>query len=161
MAEELGELKLVTDDAPELCRPGGSASNAAVSRLTVMDDPEVYVFAPDGGYPNSRLPLLVYRGGLPPDATFMEHTFAENGWYPRRQVGADRVRGLAVFEGLCRLGMGKRSRSRLDGAGLYVEHRMGVHSTSSSFGRRSGALIWRMGSRRPADRAPVLQMPFA
>lgn len=45
-----------------------------------MDDQQAHVFPPDGGYPNSPLPLVVYRRALPPDPAAMEDAFAENGW---------------------------------------------------------------------------------
>jgi uncharacterized protein YjlB len=45
-----------------------------------MTQPETYRFADDGRFPNSRLPLLVYRGVLPAEAAVMERTFAANGW---------------------------------------------------------------------------------
>ena len=43
--------------------------------------PEEHRFADDGaGFPNSPLPLLVYRNALPPDPAAMERAFAANGW---------------------------------------------------------------------------------
>jgi uncharacterized protein YjlB len=45
-----------------------------------MSDAETYRFADDGRFPNSALPLLVYRGALPPDPAAMERAFAANGW---------------------------------------------------------------------------------
>ena len=45
-----------------------------------MLKPEQHVLAAEGGFPNSRLPLLVHRGALPPDAAAMENAFAVNGW---------------------------------------------------------------------------------
>ena len=45
-----------------------------------MIAPETYHFADDGRFPNSALPLLVYRGALPPDPAAMEQIFAGNGW---------------------------------------------------------------------------------
>lgn len=45
-----------------------------------MQDPETYRFADDGRFPNSRLPLLVYRGALPADPAAMEERFEQNGW---------------------------------------------------------------------------------
>ena len=43
--------------------------------------PEEHRFDDDGhGFPNSALPLLVYRGALPPDPVAMERAFAANGW---------------------------------------------------------------------------------
>lgn len=46
-----------------------------------MTDPETHRFADDGNcFPNSALPLLVYRRALPPDPAAMERAFAANGW---------------------------------------------------------------------------------
>ena len=52
-----------------------------------MTGPETHVFADDGTIPNSRLPLLVYRGGLPADADAIERAFAANRWPPRWRSG--------------------------------------------------------------------------
>jgi uncharacterized protein YjlB len=41
---------------------------------------ETYRFADDGGFPNSALPLIVYRAALPADPAIMERTFAANDW---------------------------------------------------------------------------------
>ena len=44
-------------------------------------DPETHVFADDGVFPNSRLPVLIYRGVLEtPDAAVFEQMFEANGW---------------------------------------------------------------------------------
>ena len=44
-------------------------------------DPETHLFADDGVFPNSRLPVLIYRGVLEvPDATVIEQMFETNGW---------------------------------------------------------------------------------
>ncbi len=45
-----------------------------------MTPPETYHFSDDGRFPNSPLPLLVYRGAIPADARAMERTFRVNGW---------------------------------------------------------------------------------
>jgi uncharacterized protein YjlB len=45
-----------------------------------MTEPESFTFPDDGRFPNSVLPLLVYRQALPADASEMEETFARNGW---------------------------------------------------------------------------------
>ncbi len=46
-----------------------------------MSAPEAHRFDDGGGgFPNSALPLLVYRGALPPDPAAMERAFAANGW---------------------------------------------------------------------------------
>lgn len=45
-------------------------------------EPERFFFADDGRIPNSPLPLLVYRGALPPGsgAAAFERRFAAHGW---------------------------------------------------------------------------------
>jgi uncharacterized protein YjlB len=45
-----------------------------------MSDTEAYQFADDGRFPNSALPLLVYRCALPPDPDAMERVFAAHTW---------------------------------------------------------------------------------
>jgi uncharacterized protein YjlB len=49
-----------------------------------MPPAEAFTFADDGRIPNSRLPLLVYRGVVPAGtadaAAFFEDLFARNGW---------------------------------------------------------------------------------
>jgi uncharacterized protein YjlB len=45
-----------------------------------MTEPERLVFAPDAAIPNSRLPLLLYRGAVPTDPAAIERVFAANGW---------------------------------------------------------------------------------
>ncbi len=52
-----------------------------------MNEPEAHVFAADGEIPNSRLPMLVYRGGLPADAATIERVFAAHRWPPRWRSG--------------------------------------------------------------------------
>lgn len=42
--------------------------------------PETYTFADDGRFPNSRLPLLVYRGAIAADPAAIERSFRANGW---------------------------------------------------------------------------------
>ncbi|MCR0983464.1 cupin domain-containing protein [Roseomonas populi] len=41
---------------------------------------EAHRFAPDGGIPNSRLPLVVWRGALGADAGAIARHFAGHGW---------------------------------------------------------------------------------
>jgi uncharacterized protein YjlB len=45
-----------------------------------MNEPERLTFPPDVGIPNSRLPLLLYRGAVPPDPARIERIFAANHW---------------------------------------------------------------------------------
>ncbi|WP_426954666.1 cupin [Muricoccus radiodurans] len=41
---------------------------------------ERHVFAPSGNIPNAALPLLAWRGALPPDARAITAHFARHGW---------------------------------------------------------------------------------
>jgi uncharacterized protein YjlB len=43
-------------------------------------NPETYRFDDDGRFPNSRLPLLVYRQAMAHDADIMERAFLNHGW---------------------------------------------------------------------------------
>lgn len=43
---------------------------------------EAYRFGPDGRFPNSALPVIVYRGALPADADAIEALLRDNGWTP-------------------------------------------------------------------------------
>lgn len=52
-----------------------------------MTEPEVFHFADDGAIPNSTLPMLVYRGAAPADASQIEGLFARNGWPPAWRDG--------------------------------------------------------------------------
>ena len=45
-----------------------------------MTEPQAFTFADDGAIPNSKLPLLVYRQAVPPDAAAIEHIFTANRW---------------------------------------------------------------------------------
>ena len=45
-----------------------------------MTQPEAYRFTDDGRFPNSVLPLLVYRGAVAADPAAAERVFAGNGW---------------------------------------------------------------------------------
>ena len=56
------------------------ASGGGVRRCGSMSDAETYHFADDGRFPNSALPLLVYRRALPPDPAAMERMFAAHDW---------------------------------------------------------------------------------
>jgi len=51
-------------------------------------EPETHVFADDGVFPNSRLPVLIYRGVLAaPEAAAFERMFDANGWSPAWRNG--------------------------------------------------------------------------
>jgi uncharacterized protein YjlB len=53
-------------------------------------EPAAERFADDGIFPNSRLPLLLYRSAIGPDAATpeaMESLFRQNGWPPQWRSG--------------------------------------------------------------------------
>jgi uncharacterized protein YjlB len=50
-------------------------------------EPLAFTFDDDGAIPNSRLPLLLYRGAGPADAAGMEQMFAANRWPPAWRDG--------------------------------------------------------------------------
>jgi len=52
-----------------------------------MSEPETHQFTADGLFPNSTLPVLIWRNALPADAAAMEKTFAANGWSNAWQDG--------------------------------------------------------------------------
>ena len=52
-----------------------------------MTEPLTFTFADDGAIPNSRLPLLVYRGAVPADPAAIERKFAQNRWPPAWRDG--------------------------------------------------------------------------
>ncbi len=45
-----------------------------------MTEPEILSVSPAPPFPNSRLPVLLYRAALPADAAAMEQSFAAAGW---------------------------------------------------------------------------------
>ncbi len=61
---------------------GAAGAGGGARRCPGVDQaPETHLFVGDGrGFPNSALPLLVYRRALPPDPAAMERAFAANGW---------------------------------------------------------------------------------
>ena len=78
-------------------------------------DPETHVFADDGVFPNSRLPVLIYRGVLAtPNAAAFEQMFEANGWSSSWRNGlfsvhhyhstAHEVLGIAAGSARVRLG---------------------------------------------------------
>src|SRR3954471_10572520 len=99
-------------------------------------DPETHFFADDGVFPNSRLPVLIYRGVLEtPDAAVFERMFEANGWSSSWRNGlysvhhyhstAHEVLGLYGGRVNARLG-GERGRSVTLRAGDVVVIPAGV-----------------------------------
>lgn len=79
-----------------------------------MIQPETHVFEPDGLFPNSHLPLLVYRAALPADPAEMERRFAANGWgggwrdgiFPFHHFHSDAHEVLGIARGSARVAFG-------------------------------------------------------
>jgi uncharacterized protein YjlB len=94
---------------------------------------ETAFFADDGRLPNSRLPILVYRGAVAPDAvdpaSAFERCFARNGWtngwrsnvYPFHHYHSvtHEVLGIAGGSAILRLG-GREGREFTVGAGDVI-----------------------------------------
>jgi uncharacterized protein YjlB len=99
-------------------------------------DPEKLLFADDGVFPNSGLPVLIYRGVLAtPDAAAFERMFEANGWSSSWRNGlysvhhyhstAHEVLGLYGGRVNARLG-GERGRSVTLAAGDVIVIPAGV-----------------------------------
>ena len=79
-----------------------------------MTEPDVVLFADDGAVPNSRLPLLVYRQAVPPDAEAIERIFTANAWpaawrapvFPYHHFHSDAHEVLGVAAGEARVQFG-------------------------------------------------------
>lgn len=90
----------------------GTANSAAPAA------PETLQFRDDGGIPNSRLPLLLYRQAFAArgdaGAQWLEQRFADNGWsgswrwtvYPFHHYHSNTHEVLGVFRGRARLQLG-------------------------------------------------------
>jgi len=90
----------------------------AAGRYNAPLGTDTYVFEEDGLVPNSRLPLIVRRGAVPPDAkdpaAAFERVFAKNGWtgawrdgiydYPHYHSTAHEVIGIAEGSATVRFG---------------------------------------------------------
>ena len=75
------ELKRIVEKLTGLGRP----QRRELARLARPRAPQLFRFRDDGETPNSRLPLVVYRGALRLDEAFdpaavFEETFARHGW---------------------------------------------------------------------------------
>jgi uncharacterized protein YjlB len=56
----------------------------------MSDTPLTFTFADDGTFPNSRLPLLLYKAAIAPEDASpeaFERMFAKNGWPPQWRSG--------------------------------------------------------------------------
>ena len=102
-------------------------ATAGVARI------ETAHFEDDGRLPNSRLPVILYRGAIVPDAidpaASFEHRFAENGWvplwrwsvYPFHHYHSTVHEVLGVASGHAVLRLGGRNGQNFDvGAGDVV-----------------------------------------
>ena len=75
------ELKRIVEKLTGIGRPRARE----LARLARPRTPQLFRFRADGETPNSRLPLVVYRGALKLDEAFdpaavFEETFARHGW---------------------------------------------------------------------------------
>lgn len=52
-----------------------------------MTEPETFTFADDGGVPNTKLPMLVYRAAVPANPEAIEQLFERNQWPPAWRDG--------------------------------------------------------------------------
>ena len=79
-----------------------------------MTEPETYRFDRDGGFPNSSLPLLIYRRAILADADAIEQRFERNGWsntwrngvFPFHHFHSNAHEALGVAAGELRVGFG-------------------------------------------------------
>jgi uncharacterized protein YjlB len=104
---------------------------------------ETYRFADDGTVPNSKLPLVVYRGALPPSsaggggdrAAACERLFAAHGWpdawrngiYPHHHYHSTAHEVLGIARGSARVRLGGEGGQTVElGAGDVVVIPAGV-----------------------------------
>ena len=138
-----------------------------------MDAPETHRFADDGRFPNSALPLLVYRRALPPDPAAMERAFAANDWSNSWRNGifayhhfhsiAHEVLGIAAGEARVMFG-GPAGREVAVRAGdvvaipAGVAHRnQGASADLLVVGAYPGGADWDIRRGDPAEHAAVLR----
>ena len=136
--------------------------------------PETHRFADDGqGFPNSPLPLLVYRGALTPDPAAMERAFAANGWsnawrdgifrYHHFHSTAHEVLGIAAGEVRVAFGgpSGREVAVRAGDVAVIpagVAHRnMGQSADLLVVGAYPGGSDYDIRRGDPAERAAVLR----
>lgn len=138
-----------------------------------MDAPDTFLFADDGGIPNARLPLLLYRGALPADAVAMERAFAANGWrgawrdgiYPFHHFhsNAHEVLGIAAGSVQVALGGPRGQTLRLSAGDVVVipagvGHRnLGDDGNLLVVGAYPGGAGWDVRRGDPAEHAEVLR----
>jgi uncharacterized protein YjlB len=96
------------------------------------DEPQAIVFDDDGAFPNSRLPVLVYRAAIPAaDAEAFERRFRDNGWVPLWRDGvfpyhhyhstAHEALGVAAGSATLQLGGPNGAEIRIEaGDGLVI-----------------------------------------
>ena len=143
--------------------------------LASRSDPERFVFADDGRIPNSRLPVLLYRGVLGArsrDAAAFEELFAAHGWhgawrngiYPFHHFHTTTHEVLGVARGWAEVRLGGEAGAdvRLE-AGDVVVIPAGVghkHERSSAgflvVGAYPDGRDWDVRRGEPGDRAQAL-----
>ncbi len=142
-----------------------------------MSAPETYRFLDDGRFPNSPLPLIVYRGVLSPDPEQMERRFAASGWSNAWRNGiyafhhfhsiAHEVLGIARGEVRVMFG-GPAGQEVTIGAGDVVVSAAGVahYSRGGSadltvVGAYPGGMDWDLLKGDPAQHAAALRSIIA
>jgi uncharacterized protein YjlB len=87
-----------------------------------MSEPQTFTFADDGAIPNSKLPMLVYRGAVPADPAEIEKLFAANRWppawrdsvHPFQHFHSNAHEALAVAHGRAKVQFGGPSGETLE-----------------------------------------------
>lgn len=87
-----------------------------------MQQPLTFTFADDGAIPNSRLPMLVYRGAVPTDPAAIEKLFTANRWpaawrnsvHPFQHFHSNAHEALGVARGSGRVQFGGPNGETLD-----------------------------------------------
>lgn len=110
-------------DRRRFCTLLGCVPFITLPRLSFAEPREVpmevlSINKPQGGVPNSPLPVLIYHRVIPPDAVdnadYFEHLFNANGWPPQWRYGvytfthfhSNTPEALGVFSGAAKLQLG-------------------------------------------------------
>ena len=89
-----------------------AAGHGTSQGSTGRADPETHVFADDGVFPNSRLPVLIYRGVLAtPDAAAFEEMFEATAGPPRGGTVSTRCTTTTAPRTRCSASTGPRDRA--------------------------------------------------
>ena len=137
----------------------------------MTDTPLTFTFADDGTFPNSRLPLLLYKAAVAPGEArpeALERLFAANGWppqwrsgvYPFHHYHSTSHETLGIARGTARLMLGGPEGQQFEvAAGDVIVIPAGVAhrrlSASSDFlvvGAYPPGMDWDLLKGQPGDR---------